>query len=241
MKGQRLREEMERRYPLLHQFFTCALNQDWPILSGMPEAAVDAAIAGSSLERRREVRRELAALLSEFEGDDPRLRKALNDGLGVNLGFRKPAAARAFAEETGRKLTQAIDAPVIGIAAAVILDASGRVLLVRKRGTAAFMLPGGKIWPGEPPLDALARELREELGCGVGACRALGRFSAAAANEPGAIVEAELFAVEPVGEVVPAAEIDEARWHNPDDAPDFLLAPLAREHVLPMVRAWRAA
>ncbi|HEX8526790.1 contact-dependent growth inhibition system immunity protein [Allosphingosinicella sp.] len=239
MKGQGLRDEMEGRYPLLHQFFACYLNQDWPIESATPEAAFDLGIAGSSLQRRCEIRRELEALLSQFEGDDPRLRKALNDGLGINVGFRKPASARAFVEEAQRRLVRSIEAPVILIAAAVILDQRGRLLLVRKRGTAAFMLPGGKIWPGEKPVDALARELREELGCGVARCRPLGRFSAPAANEPGSVVEAELFAVGPAGQVAAAAEIDEALWHHPDDAPDFALAPLARDHVLPLIRTWK--
>ena len=127
------------------------------------------------------------------------------------------------------------------IAAAVIVDDYGRVLLVRKRGTDAFMLPGGKIAHREDALAALARELEEELGCAIAAGhRPLGRFSAPAANEPGATVEAELFEVELVGEAAPAAEIAEMRWHDPDEAPSFLLAPLARDHVLLMVRAWRA-
>ncbi|HEX3283446.1 MAG TPA: hypothetical protein VHT50_02015 [Mycobacterium sp.] len=38
--------------------------------------------------------------------------------------------------------------PVIRVAAAVIRDARGRMLVVRKRRTAAFMQPGGKIMPG---------------------------------------------------------------------------------------------
>jgi 8-oxo-dGTP pyrophosphatase MutT (NUDIX family) len=131
---------------------------------------------------------------------------------------------------------------VIRIAAAVIVDESGRILLVRKEGTEAFMLPGGKIAGAEEPVAALVREIEEELGCGIApAPRALGRFSAAAANEPGARVEAELFAVALVGEAAPAAEIAEMRWHDPDEAPTFPLAPLAQEHVLPMVRAWRTA
>ena len=33
---------------------------------------------------------------------------------------------------------------VISVVAALIRDEQGRVLLVRKRGTAAFMQPGGK-------------------------------------------------------------------------------------------------
>lgn len=133
------------------------------------------------------------------------------------------------------------DATVIPIVAAVIVDADGRVLLVRKRGTEAFMLPGGKLAAGERPLDALARELEEELGCGMAAPRPLGRFHEAAANEPGATVEAELFSVETVGKVAPAAEIEEMRWHDPGAPADFVLAPLARTHVLPLVRSWRAA
>ena len=51
----------------------------------------------------------------------------------------------------------------IRIAAALIDDGEGRVFLVRKRGTAAFMQPGGKIDPGETAFQALARELTEEL------------------------------------------------------------------------------
>jgi 8-oxo-dGTP pyrophosphatase MutT (NUDIX family) len=134
----------------------------------------------------------------------------------------------------------AVTAPVIRIAAAVILDGRGRVLLVRKSGTDAFMLPGGKMDGSEDSLAAMAREVEEELGCGIAPQpRPLGRFSAEAANEPGAVVEAELFAVELSGEAAPAAEIAEMLWHDPDDSPTFRLAPLARDHVLPMVRAWR--
>ncbi|MGP9650592.1 NUDIX domain-containing protein [Glutamicibacter sp. AOP38-B1-38] len=41
---------------------------------------------------------------------------------------------------------------------------AGQVLAVRKRGTATFMVPGGKPEPGESPLDAGVREVSEELG-----------------------------------------------------------------------------
>lgn len=132
------------------------------------------------------------------------------------------------------------EAPVIRIAAAVILDGEGRVLLVRKRGTEAFMQPGGKIGEGESAIEALARELREELGCGIGGGhRALGCFRAAAAKEAGSVVEAELFAIDLLGEIAPAAEIEEARWHHPDDKAGFTLAPLTRDHVIPFVRGRR--
>ena len=131
---------------------------------------------------------------------------------------------------------------MVRIAAAVVVDGEGRTLLVRKRGTSAFMQPGGKMSAGEDALAALTRELKEELGCGIApGARPLGRFSAAAANEPETVVEAELFAVELVGHVAAAAEIEEARWLHPDDAPLYELAPLTRDHVLPLVRRGRAA
>lgn len=127
---------------------------------------------------------------------------------------------------------------VIRIAAAVIVDGRGRTLLVRKRGTAAFMQAGGKLDAGETALDALRREIREELGCELGAAaRPLGRFSAPAANEAGHVVEAELFAVELGGEINAAAEIAEMVWHDPDDLDSRPLAPLTRTHVLPLARA----
>lgn len=53
------------------------------------------------------------------------------------------------------------------VAAAVIIE-GGRVLLTqRKRGShleGAWEFPGGKVEPGGDPREALARELREEIG-----------------------------------------------------------------------------
>jgi len=129
---------------------------------------------------------------------------------------------------------------VIRIAAAVIVDEGGRALLVRKRGTTAYMQAGGKLGTGEAPQEALRRELLEELGCDlVGTPRPLGRFRAPAANEAGHMVEAELFAVNLAGEIRPAAEIEDAIWHDPDDLDSIVLAPLTRDHALPLARGLR--
>ncbi len=85
----------------------------------------------------------------------------------------------------------------IHVVAALIRNAEGRVLLVRKRGTAAFMQPGGKIDPGEDDTAALTRELNEELGCRPSsAAKPLGVFHAPAANEPGRQVKAAVYAVD---------------------------------------------
>src|SRR5215211_3740796 len=98
---------------------------------------------------------------------------------------------------------------IIRIAAAIIFNEAGQVLLVRKRGSSVFMQPGGKIEPDETPLAALARELREELRLEIerDTCIYLGRFVAEAANEPGLMVEADTFEIPLRGPVAAAAEI----------------------------------
>ncbi|MGN7781001.1 NUDIX hydrolase [Mycolicibacterium sp. 22603] len=126
----------------------------------------------------------------------------------------------------------------IRVVAAVVLDARAHVLVVRKRGTTAFMQPGGKPEPGETPLQALHREIAEELGVGIVAAsvRDLGHHDAAAANEPGRRVAADLFLVELDGHPTPAAEIAEMAWIDPHAPGDIELAPLTRDTVLEFVR-----
>ena len=51
---------------------------------------------------------------------------------------------------------------VLRIAAAMLVRADGRTLLVRKRHTTTFMQPGCKIDAGETAPLALVRELKEE-------------------------------------------------------------------------------
>ena len=125
---------------------------------------------------------------------------------------------------------------IIPVVAALIRDARGRVLLVRKRGTAAFMQPGGKRDAGETDVAALAREIDEELGCRVAAdsARPLGVFDAPAANEPGFTVRAAVYAVDVEGMIAPRAEIDQIVWVDPRALPDLPFAPLTRDHVLPL-------
>ena len=127
----------------------------------------------------------------------------------------------------------------IRIVAALIRDEQGRVLLVRKRGTAAFMQPGGKRDPGEDDVTALARELDEELGCRVvpGTFAALGTFECVAANEPDRRVNAAVYRVDVTGAIAARAEIDEIVWIDPASPPDIHLAPLTRDHVLPLARS----
>ncbi|MBK5533507.1 NUDIX domain-containing protein [Pseudomonas sp. TH08] len=130
-------------------------------------------------------------------------------------------------------------ARIIRIAAALLLNANGQTLLVRKRGTTAFMQPGGKIEAHELPVHALARELEEELDLQIDPAQAtfLGQFSAPAANEPGFVVQAEIFQLTIDAQVTPAAEIEEVIWIDPATDPAIELAPLTQDVILPFYRA----
>jgi 8-oxo-dGTP diphosphatase len=128
--------------------------------------------------------------------------------------------------------------PHIEIVAAMIRDAQGRVLLVRKRGAAVFQQPGGKRDASDrDDLHTLARELKEELGCTMhrDGARLLGRFSAPAANEPGQVVEAVVYAVQASGPFEPRAEIEALQWVDPAQLGDLPIALLSREQLLPLM------
>ncbi|MGW8568092.1 NUDIX hydrolase [Isoptericola sp. NPDC055881] len=142
---------------------------------------------------------------------------------------------------TGHPTTASSSAPEISttpattmlhIVAAVIVRDDGRALLVRKRGTTAFMQVGGKIEPGEEPVAALVRECAEEIGLVVdpSAARPLARRAAVAANEPDHVVDAHVFEIGlPQGFVVETrAELEEHVWVDPaDPVAPHPLAPLS--------------
>lgn len=124
----------------------------------------------------------------------------------------------------------------IRIVAALIDDDRGCLPLVRKKGSPWFMQPGGKIKEGESPEIALHREPREEIGLSMEAlpARHLGHFSAPAANEAGHLVMAEVFHIRAPHLPVATAEIEEALWVDPAQAAHMPLAPLTRDHILPL-------
>lgn len=122
----------------------------------------------------------------------------------------------------------------------MLRDGAGRVLSVRKRGTDRFLLPGGKLEPGESPVQAAAREVAEELGVSVPVEELvlLGAFEAPAANEPDHVVRSTVFTH--LGRVDPraGAEIEELRWATLDELEsDPAVALLTSRCVVPALRA----
>jgi 8-oxo-dGTP diphosphatase len=119
------------------------------------------------------------------------------------------------------------------VVAGLIVDAAGRVLITQRRATdalpLAWELPGGKVEPGEAPVDALVRELREELGIAA----EVGRiwdvlFHAYPAFDLVMLV----YACRITGGTSPRPlEVEDLAWHAPDRLPADIILPADRPLV----------
>ncbi|KAB1638037.1 NUDIX hydrolase [Pseudoclavibacter terrae] len=137
-------------------------------------------------------------------------------------------------------------ASVLTVAAICFEDSEGRVLTVRKRGTTKFMLPGGKLEPGESPKAAAIREIEEEVGIVLDGAEVtfLGEWTTAAANEAATDLVGTVYLAALTGEPQARAEIDELRWVDAYPGPEADLAdlaPLLSECVMPELRRRRDA
>jgi 8-oxo-dGTP diphosphatase len=112
---------------------------------------------------------------------------------------------------------------VVQVAAAAIV-VNGRVLGARRAGPAdvrgGWELPGGKIDPGETAAEAVAREVREELGCDIAYVRPLG---GTAWIKPGYELTAHLVELAS-GEPIPH-EHDALRWLSAEELGDVAWLP----------------
>ncbi len=85
----------------------------------------------------------------------------------------RPRPATPAAKHRGRvwKASQSSQGEDRLFVVAALIENKGRVLLSQRRADQTFPLawefPGGKVEAGETPEEALAREIREELGCRI--------------------------------------------------------------------------
>jgi len=127
------------------------------------------------------------------------------------------------------------------IATACFLNDKQELLVVRKKNTTAWMLPGGKLDAHETPSEALVREVQEELQIEVtaSALHFIGSFDAVAANEANTTVNAHAFMVHGPCPQAPsiAAEIAEMKWLPINQAIPADVAPLLKDFIIPTLQA----
>jgi 8-oxo-dGTP diphosphatase len=106
----------------------------------------------------------------------------------------------------------------------------GRLLLCKKRGLDALILPGGKPKLGETPFDCLEREVWEELGAAVKGSGFFGWFESEAAGQD-ARVELEVYLGDLTETLSPRGEIESVVWYAAGDPQP--LAPSLEQQIVP--------
>jgi 8-oxo-dGTP diphosphatase len=103
---------------------------------------------------------------------------------------------------------------VVPCVGAVIKDAAGRLLLIKRGhapGAGLWSLPGGRVEPGETDAQALVREMREETGLLVEAGALIGTVRRPAGD--GAVFDIRDYAASVTGGTLAAGDdAAEARW-----------------------------
>jgi len=106
--------------------------------------------------------------------------------------------------------------PTLGVFAA-IFDEHGRILCVRLNyASKGWSTPGGRVESGESPLDALAREVREEVGLEVEPGELLGVYAKPLQDDVVLSLRARVTAQLPWH---PTEEIAEFGYFGPNELP----------------------
>ena len=123
------------------------------------------------------------------------------------------------------------------ICSAIMVSPDGDLLMVKKKGSEYFQLPGGKIATGETDVETLARELKEELQFDVNdiVLQYIGQHSTQAVNEADTIVRGYIYLIklDVKFPFPPQAELEEVQWIKKDNWQNYQLAHLAKEFVVP--------
>ena len=111
-------------------------------------------------------------------------------------------------------------------------------LVTRSVGKDVFIAPGGKLEPGETMIQALQREIEEEIQITINPAtlESLGSFRAEAAGKKDVIVEMEVFLINDIeDEPRPSNEIEEIRWID-SQTKDITLGSIFEHDVMPILK-----
>jgi 8-oxo-dGTP diphosphatase len=124
--------------------------------------------------------------------------------------------------------------------AMAVLIQDRKVLVSRTKGKDFFIGPGGKVEPGESDMEAMVRELKEELQIEVDPANLedFGTFEAQAAGNEQKTVSAHVFVVTKWdGAISPANEIEEIVWIGSEIPPAMTLGSIFAHDVLPRLKS----
>jgi ADP-ribose pyrophosphatase YjhB (NUDIX family) len=129
---------------------------------------------------------------------------------------------------------------LVPCAGAVIRDAGGRVLLIRRRnppGAGLWSLPGGRIEPGETDAEAVVREVAEETGLVVTCGPLIGTVRRPGLD--GAVLDIRDYAAVVTGGTLAAGDdASDARWVTPGQAEAMAAAGELTSGLVEVLWSW---
>lgn len=135
-------------------------------------------------------------------------------------------------------MTNELEKSIIRKAAGIIIK-DRKLLLFKGGGKDTFVAPGGKPESNETIKEALARELKEEVGIIIdeNKLEEFGTFSAEAATKPGYVVNMEIFVVKSwQGEIKACEEGSQILWINSRIPTDVKVGSIFAHEVTPKLK-----
>jgi len=112
-------------------------------------------------------------------------------------------------------------------------------LVTRSAGKDIFIAPGGKLEEGETAVQALVREMEEEVQVVINpsTLETLGTFTAqAAGKDEKVILQMDVFIIHDFeGEIIPSSEVEEIKWVN-TQTKDVILGSIFEHEVMPLLK-----
>lgn len=113
-----------------------------------------------------------------------------------------------------------------------------KFLVTRSAGKALFIAPGGKLENNEDSVQALAREMTEEVRVNIdtSSLECLGSFTAPAAGKEGMTVQMDVYIVHDyTGIPTPSSEIEEIKWIDSNTS-GIELGSIFQHEVMPLLK-----
>jgi 8-oxo-dGTP diphosphatase len=111
-------------------------------------------------------------------------------------------------------------------------------LVTRSVGKDIFIAPGGKLENEETAVEALVREMSEEVQINIdpSTLEVLGTFTAQAAGKEDKTLRMDVFIVHDFnGEIQPSSEVEEIRWIN-TETDDISVGSIFEHEVMPLLK-----
>lgn len=126
--------------------------------------------------------------------------------------------------------------PIVLATAAFIMDAQGRILIVKKShreqiDPGLWVVPGGKVLPDEPILTSLKREIKEEVGLDIDSYQWIGE-DVFISHERYFHAQHFLCTVRALAPITLEEKLEEYAWVTPSTVKDYHFAENLKKRIL---------